>query len=48
MGGPTGAAQMTAPGRYEFEANHAMAAPWDIAITLSGAINGNATYHLVK
>ena len=46
MGGPTGAAKMTAPGRYEFDANLAMAAPWDIAIKLSGAVSGDATFHV--
>ena len=46
MGGPAGAAKMTAPGRYEFDANLAMAAPWDIAIHLSGARSGAATFHV--
>ncbi len=45
MGGPSGAAKMTSPGRYEFDATLGMAAAWDITIKLDGAVRGTATYH---
>jgi multidrug efflux pump subunit AcrA (membrane-fusion protein) len=46
MGGPAGPANMTAPGHFEFDVNLAMAAAWDVAIHLSGATHGAATFHV--
>src|SRR5260370_24093374 len=44
MGGPSGAAKMTAPGRYDFDATLGMAAAWAITIKIDGAATGTATH----
>ncbi len=46
MAGPSGDAQRTAAGRYEFDAQLGMAASWNITVHFSGGVRGTATYRV--
>jgi RND family efflux transporter MFP subunit len=47
MSGPSGQAQRTGPGRWEFDLALGMAAPWAVNLNFHGAVNGSATYRFV-
>jgi len=47
MSGPSGQAQKTGPGRWEFDLALGMAAPWSVVLNFHGAVMGSASYTFV-
>ncbi len=44
MNGPAGIARNVAPGRWAFDLDLGMAAPWNVSLKFAGGLNGSATY----